>query len=349
MTKIPPCSENHEMRVSGLLVWSGLVWSGLVAAAAACQAAEPHESAVDRLVPQLSSAAATARDEAERALLDLGPAILPDVIAARRGAAGEADFRLRCIQHRLEEMATAELVETALETLSFSVGAVEPLAGGRRFRIPIRATWGPALDPLAMRLAASTIMADGPAGEALPPVQRQAIVEPLIAPGATAAALPLMLEQVDPPLESLATLRGTLTLWIAGREHDFELPLDGPPRSLRVGRVTVAILATALHEDRLDVTAGITFDEPSEAMASHRPWLVTRKIDVIGPEGRPLLHTDQRTAARSERSLTAVASFRLPTGGELRDLRLRWRLPTAIHELPVDFLVREVPLPPPPN
>ena len=97
------------MRVSGLLVWGGFV-----AAAAACLAAEPHGAAVDRLVPQLSSAAATARDEAERALLDLGPAILPRVIAARRGAAGETEFRLRCIQHRLESLATAELVETAL-------------------------------------------------------------------------------------------------------------------------------------------------------------------------------------------------------------------------------------------
>lgn len=329
------------MRVNGLLVWSGFV-----AATAACLAAEPHETAVDRLVPQLSSASATARDEAERALLDLGPTILPRVIAARRGAAGETDFRLQCIQHRLEEIATAELVETAVGTLSFSVGAVEPAAGGRRIRIPVRATWGPALEPLAMRLPASTIMADGPAGEALPPIQRQAIVEPLIAPGAAAALLPLMLAQVDPPLESLASLRGTLTLWIAGREHDFELPLESPPRSLRVGHATVELLAATVHEDRLDVTASITFDEPSEALASHRPWLVARKIDVVGPDGQPLPRAEQRTAARSDRGLTTIASLALPAdGGGLRSLRLRWRLPTAIHELPVDFLVRELPLP----
>ena len=333
------------MRVSGLLAWGGSC-----AAAVACLAAEPREMAVGRLVPQLSSASATTRDEAERALLDLGPAILPSVLAARRGAAGETDFRLRCIQHRLEEMATAERVETALETLSFSVDAAEPVAGGRRVRLPLRVSWGPALEPLAMRLPAATLMADGPAGEALPPVQRQAIVEPLIAPGATATSLPLMLEQVDPPLESLASLRGTLTLWIAGREHDFELPLDAAPRSLRVGRAEVAVLAAGIQENRLDVTASISFDEPSEALASHRPWLVSRKIDVIGSDGRPLPCTEQRTAARSERGLTAVASFTLPRGGGgLRDFRMRWRLPMAIHELPVDFLVREVPLPKPSN
>lgn len=342
-TNIPPCPENHEMRVSWLLAWVGSF-----AVAAAGLAAEQPETAVERLILQLSSASAAARDEAERTLLGLGPALLPRVIAARRGAAGEADFRLRCLQHHLEEMATAEGVETAVEALSFSVDAIEPVADGRRIRIPVRVTWGPAVEPLAMRLPVGTIMADGPAGEALPPVQRQAIVEPLIAAGATTASLPLILTQVDPPLESLATLRGTLTLWIAGREHDFEIPLDGSPRSLRVGRASVAVLAAATQEDHLEIMASITFDEPSEALASHRPWLAARGIDVVGPDGQLLPRTEQRTAARSERGLTAVASFTLPAhGGGLRGLSMRWRLPMAIHEVPVDFLVRDVPLPKP--
>ena len=68
------------MRVSG--GWM-LVGGGLIAVAAACGAAEPGAAAaVDRLVPRLASGSATNRDEAEWALLDLGPAILPPVVAA---------------------------------------------------------------------------------------------------------------------------------------------------------------------------------------------------------------------------------------------------------------------------
>jgi hypothetical protein len=336
-------SEDHEMRVSAGWV---VAWSGFMAAAMACTAAEPHEAPVAPLIQRLSAASAAARDGAERALLDLGPTILPQVVAARAGTAGEAAFRLRCIQQHLEEMATAERVETAIDTLTFRVDAVEPVARGRRVRIPLRVAWGPALEPLAMRLPAHTIMADGPAGEALPPVHRKTIVEPLITPDATGVSLPVTLAQIDPPLEALATLRGTLTLWIAGRDHDFEVSLDGPPRSLRVGHATVTLLDAALRDGRLEVTAGISFDEPSEALASHRPWLVARQIDVVGEDGRPLLRSEQRTAERSERGLTAVASFALPTGAAgLHGLRMRWRLPMAIHEVPVDFLVRDVPLP----
>jgi hypothetical protein len=344
-TKIPVGPEIHEMRVSGGWV---LIGGGFIAAAAACGATEPSAAAaVDRLVVRLSSGSAVVRDEAERALLDLGPAILPDVVAARTGAAGETAFRLQSIQHRLEEQATVEQVEAAIDTLSFSAAAVEPIAGGRRLRIPLRVAWGADLDLLAMRLPAHTIMADGPAGEALPPVQRRAIVEPIIAPAATVVALPVTLTQVTPAVESLATLRGTLTLWIAGRDHVFEVPLEDLPQSLRVGRATVTLLDTAIEADRLGVTASITFDAPSPALASHRPWLTARMIDVVARDGRPLPRVEQRTAARSEQGLTAVATFELPADGETKGLRLQWRLPMAIHDVPVDFVVRDIPLPPP--
>ena len=333
------------MRVSGGWV---LIGGGFIAAAAACGATEPSAAAaVDRLVVRLSSGSAVVRDEAERALLDLGPAVLANVVAARTGAAGETAFRLQSIQHRLEERATVEQVEAAIDTLSFSAAAVEPIAGGRRLRIPLRVAWGADLDLLAMRLPAHTIMADGPAGEALPPVQRRAIVEPIIAPAATVVALPVTLTQVTPAVESLATLRGTLTLWIAGRDHVFEVPLEGLPQSLRVGRATVTLLDTAIEADRLGVTASITFDAPSPALASHRPWLTARMIDVVARDGRPLPRVEQRTAARSEQGLTAIATFELPAGGGATGLRLRWRLPMAIHEVPVDFVVRDIPLPPP--
>lgn len=337
------------MRASGGWV---LIGGGFIMAATACGAAEPISAAVDRLVPRLASGSAIIRDEAERALLELGPTILPDMVAARAGAAGEIAFRLQSIQHRLEERAAAEQVEAVVDTLSFSVGVVEPIAGGRRIRIPLRVAWGPDLDLLAMRLPAHTIMADGPAGEVLPPVQRRAIVEPIIAPATTAVSLPLTLAQVDPAVELLATLRGTLTLWIAGRDHGFEVPLDGLPNSLRVGRATVTLLDTAVGPEHLEVTARVSFDEPSPALASHRPWLATRMIDVVGHGDQPLPRLEQRTASRSEQGLTMVASFGLPADGRatgLQGLRLRWRLPMAIHEVPVDFVVREIPLPPPPD
>ena len=79
------------MRVTAgwVLAWSGLWWAG-----AAGKAAAPEATEVTRLVQQLSATSAASRDGAERLLLERGSTILPAVVAARAGAAGETAFRL---------------------------------------------------------------------------------------------------------------------------------------------------------------------------------------------------------------------------------------------------------------
>jgi hypothetical protein len=46
--------------------------------------------------------------------------------------------------------------------------------------------------------------------------------------------------------------------------------------------------------------------------------------------------------------MTAAATFALPpaaSGGQAEALQIRWRLPIAIHEVPIDFALRNLPLP----
>ena len=95
--------------------------------------------------------------------------------------------------------------------------------------------------------------------------------------------------------------------------------------------------------------ASVTYDAPSEALASHHTWLQSRKIEVFHADGRPLEQVEQRVETRSDQGLTAVATFALPPaaagGGQAKALQIRWRLPIAIHEVPIDFALRNLPLP----
>ena len=191
---------------------------------------------------------------------------------------------------------------------------------------------------------------DGPAGEAMPPRHRSASIEPAVTPRSTAVDLPLLLMQPEHRLESLDSLRGTLTLWIAGREHDFMLPLDGTARSLHVGQATVRLIDAEVRDDAVHVTAEVTYDAPTEALASHRSWITERLVDVAAQDGTLLRRLGQSTAARSDRGITVTASFARHGGLHdaaegLQGLRARWRLPLAVHEVPQDFAVRNVPLP----
>lgn len=332
----------------------GRVLAALVALAAATgmadEATKPDAGGIGRLVRDLNAASVASRDAAEEAILEMGAMILPQVVAAQEGAIGEAALRLRGIQQELEEAATSEAVEAAVDALAVAVAAVEPVAGGSAVRLVLRAGWGDESPPLAIRLPLRSIVADGPAGEAMLPTHRTAVVEPAIPPGATAADLPITLVQPKHRLDSLAAIRGTLTLWLAGREHAFDVPLDGPvPRTIRVGRATVTLDDVEARQGILRVNASIDYGAATEALASHRPWLASRPIEVMDSTGALLPRREQVTIARSDRGLTAEASFavsesRRQAGDEppLAGLRLRWRLPMAIHEVPRDFVVRDV-------
>ena len=54
----------------------------------------------------------------------------------------------------------------------------------------------------------------------------------------------------------------------------------------------------------------------------------------------------QTVRRRSEMGLTTTAEFPWPpaAAGSQQSVRLRWKLPLAIHEVPVDFAIRDIPL-----
>jgi len=241
---------------------------------------------------------------------------------------------------------------------------------GRGARVTLRVAFEPRLRPLLVRLPARSIIAEGPAGEAMPAAQRAAVVEATVPRGRPWIDLPVRLSAAAVPLERLGMLRGTLELWLAGLDYDFRFPgvrpglgpVPHPPQ--RVAAAQVRLLECAAAGDRLTVRASITYDAPSEALASHHSWLASRRLEAVavvdGTAGnnaagddvrrsaRRLDLLEQRVEARSDRGLTAAASFALPTDGNAvrpRDVEIRWTLPAVIHQVPVDFAILAIPLP----
>lgn len=413
---------------------------------------------VDALLRRLGAGSLETRDEAERKLIAMGPAILPLIVAADPPAwevpsapANEATVRRLLVRRRLEELAAARAVEPAVVSLTMrdarptdvlaalfeqsgnrlsiapappreprrisvaleratfweavddvlakaglalefseagaglriveevgqkpdaarpspvaagplrvAVDRVEPTgrlhAAGAR--IVLRIAWEPRLQPLLIRVPMRSVIAEGPAGEAMSAAQRAAVVEAKPLGGSQWLDLPLMLAQPAPPLESLGLLRGSVLLWMAGREHGFEFPVrvprqrrEGVHPSLRVAGAVVELRRVATQGDRLLVTAAVAYDEPSEALASHQTWLTKKPLVLVAPDGGTTAPIEQAVESRSEQGLTTTAVFRMPGDGPrptaLEDLRVRWMLPITIHVVPIDFAIRDVPLPPP--
>lgn len=263
-------------------------------------------------------------------------------------------------------MGTAALPAVAAGPLRVAVAAIEPVgppvepgdSRPRGARVILRVTWEPRLEPLLIRLPMRSLVAEGPAGEAMPPPQRASVVEAQVPTSRQWLDLPALLAAPAHSLESLGMLRGTVVVWLAGMEHAFVFqPFQfkgvspsaaGPePERLQVAQASVRLLDVAYQEGQVLVRASVTYDAPSEALASHHTWLESRKIEVFHADGRPLEQVEQRVETRSSQGLTAAATFALPAagGGRAEALQIRWRLPIAIHEVPVDFALRNLPLP----
>jgi hypothetical protein len=424
-----------------------LLWSALLT----LQAAEPLADAapVAALIRGLGSGSLSVRDEAERRLLALGPAALPDVAAARSTATGEAAFRLNGIQQQLEQQAAARAIEasvssfdwrdapvrrcleevfartgnaipldadvargpagmrpvtgrferatfweildglldraaleltTVAEPPGLAIGAAasdasrhrppgvasgpfcitvarveqvgkatHPESAARAARIVLRALWEPRFEPFLLRLPARTIVAEGPAGESVPPAQRTATLESTIVPGRKWVEMPVLLARPEAPLETLGMLRGTLSVWLAGMEQAFVFPPGNAPDTVRIADAEVRLLEVASRPQGLLVRIRVTYGSPSEALASHQTWLTERRVEATLADGRALEQVEQRVEARTDRGLTAAAIFAWPARGPtgLPPMTIAWRLPIAIHEIPVDFAIRDIPLAPP--
>ena len=325
--------------------------------AAALQSVRPAqaEPAVQRLVQALGSGSLATRDAAERTLVALGPAALPAVVEAGRDTVGEAAFRLRGIRRELEEQAAA--VAVAGGQVAVTVAGIEPIGGtataATGARVKLRVGWEDSPAPLVVKLPLQSIVAEGTNGEVMPPAQRAAVIEAAVPKHRRWLELPVALVQPAPPLESLAILRGTVVVWVTGMEHAFEFAgVDSPqsrpwqPRARRLGQARVSLDDVAVRQGRLLVTASIAYDTQSEALASHHTWLTERPLELVAANGTTISALGQTVRSRSDQGLTATAEFAWPAGGGNGAVGVRWKLPIAIHEVPVDFALRDVPLPP---
>ena len=326
-------------------------------AAPAAEAGPPAAAApaVHRLVQALGSGSLATRDAAERALVALGPTALPAITEAGRDTVGEAAFRLRGIRRELEGQAAAMAADGG--HVDVTVAGVEPIGGTQAaatgVRVRLRMAWQDGPAPLVVKLPLKSIVAEGVNGEVMPPAQRAAVLEAAVPKNRRWLELPVALAQPALPLESLAILRGTVMVWVTGMEHAFEFagierPQDLPwqPRTLRLGEARVILDDVAVRQERLLVTATIAYDSATEALASHRTWLGERQLELVAADGtatRPLVQTVRN---RSDQGLTATAEFARPASVAKGGLRVRWKLPIAIHEVPVDFAIHDVLLPP---
>ena len=227
-----------------------------------------------------------------------------------------------------------------------------PSSPEKRIKLMLEILWEPRLQPLLLRFPMVSVFGDGPQGQSFSVGSRAATLEAVVhaTPGWT--SFPVVLDVPAHPSE-LSLLRGTIHLWLLGREHPFTFKKLGPfltdnPSTESMGSAHVTLEGIQVVDDVAEVIGSIRYATPSEALDSHHTWLADRAMTLISPDGTR--HTSKETTvlARDTSGMRIRSHFDVDHFSQdfLECSSIEWRLPLVIHNIPVDFALRDISLPP---
>ena len=252
--------------------------------------------------------------------------------------------------HRLEDDAASRPPTTAAGPLRVEVlrAVAVPPEQPRAMRLTLRVAWEPRLRPIMLQLPMGSLIAEGPAGEVVPPKQRQAVVEASPRGDRGWVSMSLLLDGPPATVDRVAILRGTLRMWVPASDVEARFPLASTsqePVERRFGDAVVRLESASVGEQTLTVRLRADYSA-TEALASHRTWLAERRLQCH-LQGAELRVVSDRVVRRDERGIAREAVFRLPEGSvsSATGAVISWRLPLAIRDVPVDFLLQGLPLP----
>lgn len=247
------------------------------------------------------------------------------------------------------------LPATSSNLIYVATQRIDPLgtAGERGFRIVLRVAWEPRLTPIMIRLSMASIVAESETGATIRQPSRLGVLEPIIIKDRCWVDLPFVLGPPPAGITQLATLRGTIEMWLPGFEHNFQVPLLSSEQEMRKPRSCLGTMTIELEDWWLTTTPagrGLTLQatarlsQSSEACDSHRGWLADQ-VPKVFPVGGPALDAIAHgVVGRSDRGLTMQATFAPLQPIQADELRMSWSIPVGVSKIPVDFWLRNIPL-----
>jgi hypothetical protein len=236
----------------------------------------------------------------------------------------------------------------------FRVEAISA-AGHRNLRTPaedrlelqFEISWEPRLKPIALAQAATDLTAkadDGKDVTTSEPGEAFNVEVPADSPGAE-VSLQLTLPRRD--AKSLATVGGHATALVPGRmvELKFANLAAAKDEVQDAGGVKVTLNRVAknqaLWEIHMRVAAG-SLDENAETV---RGWVFQNKTYLLGKNSERVEHAGFETTMQDEQETGFAYFFELPEGHDIGEYVWVYRTPAAIVSVPVDYELKDIPLP----
>lgn len=217
-------------------------------------------------------------------------------------------------------------------------------------RLALALSWEPRLTPIAVVHPLASLKATGDDGEAIAAADSQGQVDVDIQDTSSTIEFELPMQMPPRRITRLASVKGQLQVLLRGPEGEFrfeKLPIDAKGDDEKVqqtrGDATVSISRVRKNLEVWELTMTARFEHPSRALESHRGWILNNKAVLTDRKGKIIEPGGYEMVGQSGNEVGIKYLFELPQGP--KGLAFVYTTPVAIIEVPVDYELRDLPLP----
>lgn len=220
----------------------------------------------------------------------------------------------------------------------------------RSLKLFFEVAWEPRLTPIAISQPLDQVHALVDGNTALN-VDAAGEIENSVSEGTPAVEVLIPLAMPPRKTEKIDSLKGRLNVLMPTSKERFrfdQLPLANKKGEvkkieLRKGKVTVILDEVSKSDDIWKVQLRVHFDEPAQALESHRTWILNNDAYFLDAKNEKIVDGGHEETRHTENELGIMYLFDLEKGVD--KLSFVYETPLAILPLPVDYEFRDLPLP----
>jgi hypothetical protein len=214
----------------------------------------------------------------------------------------------------------------------------------RGLRLTVEVAWEPRLRPISLKLPLANLEISDGQGNPLEVDNRRAELEVPVTTGVTAAELTLPLGLPPRAVKRIGRLQGTLTALVPGKVETFRFDLTTAENvEKRIAGTTVILERVHRNEQAWEVRILVRFDQPQNALESHRGWILQNEAYLEGADGKRIPYGTLETTRQTESEIGLAYLFTLdaPPAG----LAFVYKSPGAILASSFEFTIKDIELP----
>lgn len=213
-------------------------------------------------------------------------------------------------------------------------------------RVELDISWEPRLRPIALTQAVDTLEVTTDEGSKLKVNGQRESLNVEVQPGSHATEFTIPLELPPRSATKLASFKGRMSALVPGRLVEFKFEdLDKPKSSTQSrGGVNVTLNGVRKNQELWEVHMRLKVESAEAGLESHRGWVFQNLTYLLNKQGELIDHAGFETTMQTESEVGFAYFFEIPDD-EIADYTWVYRTPAAIVRLPVEFELKDIPLP----